>query len=102
MPKKEKVYALKSYTLLKQARQIFGTSMVKDAWKLSMYTLTDKDYWLKQAKKPYPGGYGLEEGVIDVGGIDIVLLFSNGKYVQFGSSEWGSICAFSKEMVEIE
>jgi len=109
MSKREKIYALKSHALLKQARAIFGRNQIKDAWKLSTYSLNDKDYWLKHAKEPYVSSYSVvssksvkSQDVIDLANSDIVLLFSNGKYVEFGASEWGNVRNFTDEMVEIE
>jgi len=103
MSKKEKIYALKSHALLKQARAIFGKNQIKDAWKLSTYSLNDKDYWLKHAKEPYVSSYTTDpkKDIIDLANSKIVLLFSNGKYIQFVASEWGSITNFTDEMVEI-
>jgi len=101
MSNKEKVYAIKSYPLLKAARKIFGSSKIKGAWKLSTYSLNAKDYFYDKAKTPFSSDY-FSDGDINIGCVDILLLFDNGKYVQIGASEWGSISAFKDEMVEIE
>jgi len=102
MTKRERVYALKNYALLRQARNIFGTSRVKDAWKLSMYSQSDKDYWLRHAKESPYLSEDNDIDTIDIDGIDVVLLFDNGKYVQFGSSEWGVIKTLKKELIILE
>jgi len=99
---KDKVYALKSYSLLKHARKIFGTGIIKGAWKLGYYSLHDKDYYISSAKAPYPKD-AIGDGIINIGGsANILLLFSSGKYVEFGTSEWAHISKFKYEMVEIE
>jgi len=95
----DKVYALKSYRLLKDARAIFGSGLIKNAWKLGLFSTHNKDYWLKVAKTPYQSDC---DGSIDIGGISIVLQFNNGKIVEFSSSEWGSISKFKREMIELD
>lgn len=81
--------------LLEQAKQIFGEDLVTGAWlqaeehpnsAFNPFTLEQIEYSLQQRLlKPKEKITCLEYGCSD----SIVIEFSNGRFVNFSSSEWG-------------
>jgi hypothetical protein len=82
---------MKSKSLLKQARSIFG-ELVVEAY------VSHFDYDLKRLQKidKELEKENTESGYLCYDGETIVLEFANGKLVQFHNSEWASISSIGK------
>ena len=82
---------MKSKSLLKQAKSIFG-ELVVEAY-VSHY-----EYDLKRLQNISKelGKFNTESGYLRYDGETIVLKFTNGKLVQFHNSEWASISSIDK------
>ena len=90
----DKIPMRKDFSLLKEAKRIFGNEMVLTAWVCTWQVSdisTEEEVSDRLDKAKWVISDNLNE--MTVGSADIVLEFSNGNKVYFTNSEWGS---FSK------
>lgn len=94
----------KSPNLLRAAKAIFGEELVKNAWLSTWYEPTNPYHnkrgvqtFFELAEKEIP-----PDTSIEFEGDSIVIEFSNGKKVLFGSNESGVCCTFEEVMPELD
>lgn len=95
-----------SKRITKQAKAIFGSDIVNCAGYANFVYQQDMTEWFTEKLKKFKEqenstGTNLIGKYIDIGGIHVVIKFSNGKIVSFDSSEWGDISEV-KEIKNLE
>lgn len=95
-----------SKLITKQAKAIFGADLVDFAGHAELVEFEYMEDFYKErleAKQESKDDVGVNEtgAFIDIGSIQVVIKFRNGKIVSFNSSEWGDISEV-KEIKNLE